>query len=269
MGYYTGQKITVNGAGLYISSTATKRSGRITGTYYIYSPTVTRGRVIVTIYSSYAGKKPANKYGTGWVNTSEIKSAAGSSSSSSSSSAKKPSTPSSSSSATSKPSTPTPVSPNSTANTTTSSATPPASDVTPSGTYPGQLGYLGKVVFLMTESQMKTLEGFSWSVGAEYAEHTRHLKKSKLEFTGPKLGEISFDITLSAFLGTNPMTDWNTLQTYCVNGTAIPFKVGRLNMKYGDYRWVITDLSLSGEHADKEGDWTQVKVSVSLKEYVQ
>lgn len=93
MAYYTGQKITISGAALYAASTSTKAAAYKTGTYYIWEPSVIKGRIRITCYQSYCGKYPASVYVTGWINTSAIKSASGGGSSSGGSSTPAPEQP--------------------------------------------------------------------------------------------------------------------------------------------------------------------------------
>lgn len=260
MGYTKGQAVKLSGAYLYVSSTASSRSGKVTGTYYIWSASVINGRIRITNRSSYVGKTPAGTYVTGWINTSAIPSAA------------KPASTSGSNTKSSieiryiDPSTitayivPTPK-------ITTVNSDVAASDVTPTGKAPGQIGYLGKVLFIVAAGQIKTIQNFSWETSVEYAEHDRHLRGQMLEFTGVNAGTIKFDITLSAYLGTAPMTDYMKLESYMENGTAIPLRIG--TKTYGHYRWVIEKLSMEGQYTDAAGDWTQIKVTVSLREYTK
>jgi hypothetical protein len=243
MAYTQGQKITLSNVALYVSSDAKKKSGTKTGTYYIWSAAVINNRIRITNTSANCGKTPAGKYVTGWIDTSSI--------------------PTTSSTKTTTTTTTT------TKKTTTSDKVTvenvAASDVTPTTTVSGQIGYLGKVVFVVTEKQIKTIENFVWTNTATYVSHERHLGRPMVEFTGAQAGVITFNFTLSAFLGAAPMADYETLLNYQRNGTAIPLKIGK--KAYGHYRWVITSLSYTGEYTDKNGNWIQGVVQVQLKEY--
>lgn len=68
-GYKAGQKINLNKAPLYASSTAATPVGTKTGTFYLWDNTVTNGRIRITVDSKYVGQ--ANGV-TGWINTSSI-----------------------------------------------------------------------------------------------------------------------------------------------------------------------------------------------------
>ena len=62
-------KIFLNGAPVYISSTAKSPSGKLTGTYYIWGSAVINGRYRVTNSAQNIGKTGQV---TGWVNASDI-----------------------------------------------------------------------------------------------------------------------------------------------------------------------------------------------------
>lgn len=249
MGYTQGQKITVSHAGLYYDSYRANPSGYITGTYYIWRATISNGRIAVTNRTSYVGKLPASKYVTGWINTSSIQATAES---------KPPEKPPEPELPVTKPEEP---------DTKVHDPTPPESQVTPTGTSPGQIGYLGTVIFVVSNDQLKTIEDFVESGSASWVEHARHLKKPKLEFTGANAGEITFKFTLSAYLGASPKDDYEKLKEFMEGGIAVPFKIG--GTRYGSYRWVIQKMSRTGTASDKDGDWTQIEVQISLKEYAQ
>lgn len=74
MSYTKGQKVTLSSAALYESSTSKSRSSTISGTYYIWNAGTKNSRVRICEKKSYAGKSPASKYCTGWVNTAKISS---------------------------------------------------------------------------------------------------------------------------------------------------------------------------------------------------
>lgn len=202
MAYTTGQEIYLSSASLYVDSTTATVSNTVTGTYYIWSGSEVNSRIRITTSEDYCGK---SAYVTGWINTSSI---SGSSSSSSSSSTDSSTTSSSSSTS------------SVVTETKTETKVEPDSDV------PGQIGFLGVVVFLVSSSQIKTINDFTWSSSATYAAHARHTKAATVEFTGVEPDEISFSFLLSSYLGTDPMYDYVTLLGYMRTGTAIPLNIG-------------------------------------------
>lgn len=241
MGYTKGQKVTLSKAASYPSSTGSAK-GTVTGTYYLWSAATANGRIRIASSKSNCGKMPESKYVVCWINTTAIKATAtgsitGAKAASSATKAKK------------------------TTGTVTTNIVE-ASNVTPTGKKPGQIGYLGKVLFIVKDSQILTMQGFSISCSASYTEHGRHLKTPTVEFTGVNAQKIQFEITLSQYLGTKPLDQHKKLKNYMEKGIAIPLKLG--GTTYGNYRWCITALTFKGEATDKAGNWTQATESVTL-----
>lgn len=65
--YSKGQAITLTNAALYASSTTSKVSKKVNGTYYVYDGEKINGRYRITNALSKCGKKPTALYVTGWV----------------------------------------------------------------------------------------------------------------------------------------------------------------------------------------------------------
>ena len=61
-----GDKVTLKSAPLYVSSTAGKKSGTVTGTYYIYADGIINGRIRITTPKGCSDC-------TGWVNAADCK----------------------------------------------------------------------------------------------------------------------------------------------------------------------------------------------------
>lgn len=269
MGYTTGQKITLKSAPYYVSATASKSLGTKTGTFYIWSAATQNGRIRVTSKKSYAGKNPASKYVTCWIKTSGISSSTSSNSKTGTSSS---STASGNKSNTTAAKTQKAIAESAAhAQGTSTSGKQSVQTVvkiakvnpgTPPKTVPGQIGYLGKVLFVVSASTIRTLTNFVWTTQAKYSEHERHLKRPTLEFTGLNSEKITFDMELSNYLGASVLASYNTLRSYLSSGTAMPLKIGSLS--YGSYQWCVEALTFKGGTTDKNGNWVTATVSVSL-----
>ena len=70
-----------------------------------------------------------------------------------------------------------------------------------------QIGCLGDIAFQVSADTARTISDMTWSGSANYATHSRHLTDALVEFTGLAPDAISFDVTLSAYLGVSPMAD--------------------------------------------------------------
>lgn len=128
-------------------------------------------------------------------------------------------------------------------------------------------GCLGEIVFEVSANTVRTIDNVVWSGKARYSTHQRHLSNALTEFTGLEPDEIEFDIELSAFLGTNPLTEMVKIWTYQRNGTPLPLVIGE--KPYGKYRWVIVTHSMKYKSYDPSGNVIRSTVSLSLQEYLR
>ena len=99
------------------------------------------------------------------------------------------------------------------------------------------VGCLGSIVFQVSESTVRTLDNLAWSGSARYATHERHLMGALTEFTGMDPERVTFDITLCAELGVDPLTEAKKIATLEDRGQVVPLTIG--TRSYGKYRWTI------------------------------
>ena len=85
------------------------------------------------------------------------------------------------------------------------------------------IGYLGDVVFEVSQQQVKTFGDLRRNASARLASHDLISRKPLLEFTGPALESLSFSMTLSSFLGIEPIEEVQTLRGMRDQGLTIPF----------------------------------------------
>ena len=71
--YTAGTKITLNKASLYTTDKDKNAVSVKTGTYYIYSSSISNNRIRITNSPSNVGKTPIGNYVTGWINIKDIK----------------------------------------------------------------------------------------------------------------------------------------------------------------------------------------------------
>lgn len=127
------------------------------------------------------------------------------------------------------------------------------------------IGSWGNVVFEVSHKEIKTFTGLKWDVGAKFATHERHLKEPLLEFTGTELESISFSISFSAFLGSDPMYEIQKLNSAVKRGEANRLIIG--SRAYGSCRWVATKASHSLDTFDNRGNLLTAKVSITMQSY--
>ena len=128
------------------------------------------------------------------------------------------------------------------------------------------VGMLGGVVFQASDQTVKTFTNFQWSGSSRYETHQRHLGRALTEFIGVDPETASMSITLSSYLGVNPLAEIEAIRLYQSAAIPIPLVLG--NRIYGAWRWVITKFSVSGKFYDAAGTMTHCTVSVSLQEYL-
>ncbi len=133
------------------------------------------------------------------------------------------------------------------------------------------IGYLGTsaeegIMFETSSEKTETPENVAWSGSSRYAVHQRHNTHALTEFTGLEPDKISFDMTLAADLGADPMEELKKLWKYSRDGTALQLLIGE--HAYGKYRWVIKDLKIKAQYFDVHGNQYCTRVSVNLLEYL-
>ena len=89
-----------------------------------------------------------------------------------------------------------------------------------------QVGYLGEIIFTVSDETVETINNFVWSGSARYSTHQRHLTNALTEFVGLDPDKITFDIVVSRFLGVDPYAEVVKIWNYERGGTAIPLTIG-------------------------------------------
>lgn len=129
-----------------------------------------------------------------------------------------------------------------------------------------KIGCLGDIVFEVSDAVIKTISSATWSGSASIHTHQRHLTNSLQEFVGIDPDEFTFSMTLSKYLGVEPLKDIETIFEYERGGVAVPLFVG--TKAYGKDRWLIKSHTVKMESYDGQGNLTVATVDVVLTEYV-
>lgn len=127
------------------------------------------------------------------------------------------------------------------------------------------IGTFAGVTFSVSDKTVKTFNNMKWQVSGKYAEHDRHLKRDLLEFLGPELETISFEMRLSIFLGVTPLTEIIKLRSIIQTGKTDRLVIG--GKVYGSYKWAMTEMSVNLERFDNKGNLLVAIVDVTMKEY--
>lgn len=127
------------------------------------------------------------------------------------------------------------------------------------------IGAFAGVTFSVSDKTVKTFNNMKWQISGKYAEHDRHLKRDLLEFLGPELETISFEMRLSVFLGVTPLTEIIKLRSIIQTGKTDRLVIG--GKVYGSYKWAMTEMSVNLERFDNKGNLLVAVVDVTMKEY--
>ena len=129
-----------------------------------------------------------------------------------------------------------------------------------------QIGMLGDIIFVASDSAVRTVTNATWSGSANYSTHSRHIGNALTEFTGLEPDSFSFDMELSLYNGTTIMEWINLLWKYEREGIAVPLTLGEKG--YGKYRWNVVSHTVKMEQYDRYGNLITCTVSVDLQEYL-
>lgn len=129
-----------------------------------------------------------------------------------------------------------------------------------------KVGCLGDIIFTVSSDKIETLDNVQWSGAARYSIHERHLSNALTEYTGIEPDTMSFDITLSIYLGVEPMPELVKLWTYERTGKPLLLVIGEKG--YGKYRWTIESHKIKMKTFDMKGSLSGATVSLNLLEYL-
>ncbi|KAB0577303.1 GpU protein [Fusobacterium naviforme] len=128
-----------------------------------------------------------------------------------------------------------------------------------------KIGCLGNISFVVSDSKIETITGFSRSGSASYAMHQRVNAKELPEFTGVNAGTADLEIMLSSYLGANPFKELRKIKKACERHKKMRLVIG--DDYYGQY--VIQSYQQTGQHYDRQRGVTVCTATVSLLEYVR
>ena len=128
-----------------------------------------------------------------------------------------------------------------------------------------KVGSIGSVVFEVNSENAAILKDYQRTVKANYSTHSLVGQTAIMEYTGTNPTEISFSLTLSAFLGLNPGEQLAKIEEMAKLGQKVVLSIGTLVV--GE-KWAVTDVSSKAERHFRDGDVLAYDVSIKLKECV-
>lgn len=128
------------------------------------------------------------------------------------------------------------------------------------------IGSFGVIVFEVSTDKIQTYDEFQRTNSPRWQEHSIIGQKPILEFEGPGVDTISFNIVLRADLGVNPEEQLVKLRKFARWGQKALFIRG--NQPISTNYWVIDSLIEKHRNIDKLGNVLTIEVELNLKEYV-
>lgn len=125
------------------------------------------------------------------------------------------------------------------------------------------IGSLGRVIFSVSTNKVFTFKDFSKKAEARFHEHTVIARKPKLEYLGPGIGEISFNISLDQALGVSPAGEITKLEILRDSGKAESLVIGGKFIAL----FVVTSITEAWKKVDNRGNLRAAELSISLREY--
>ena len=129
------------------------------------------------------------------------------------------------------------------------------------------IGTFGEVTFEVSSEKVKTFSDLKRNSSARLASHDLIGRKPLLEFGGPGLETLTFNMSLSAFWGLEPMEEAKTLRQMRDEGIAAPFTLN--GEPQGEGLWVMESLSEDWKYIDNNGVPRQIDCQLTLKEYIE
>lgn len=129
----------------------------------------------------------------------------------------------------------------------------------------GVIGSFLDLVFEVSEKKTQTFNDFTRTNEPRYQKHEIIGRKPKLEYIGPGVDSISFDIVFKAELGANPEQQLEMLRRYARVGNKGLFIRG--NQPISVNYWVIERLVETHKRVDNLGNVLEIHVTIDLREY--
>lgn len=123
----------------------------------------------------------------------------------------------------------------------------------------------GDLVFEVSSKKVNTFKNLSRTTEARYEKHAIKHQKPIIEFEGPEVDPVSFDMQLRAELGINPMKELEKWREYAKQGKRAKLIIG--NKPFSNNAFVITKISENYKRVDNKGNILEIEASVEMLEY--
>ena len=129
------------------------------------------------------------------------------------------------------------------------------------------VGTFGALVFETSGFRVHTFSDLRVSTENRFAQHDVHLETPILEYVGPGLTEVVFNMNFNKQWGSDPIASLLILRTYLKGGIVSPLLVGMRPVTLGFNMFVCTSVSEDHRFFDAGGVLFGAAVDVQLREY--
>ena len=127
------------------------------------------------------------------------------------------------------------------------------------------IGYLGELVFEVSDKKVLTFSDFTRSVGSNWTTHQLIDGKPHSEYIGGKLQSINFSVKFTAALGVRPRQMLQKLEKMAEGREVFPLVIG--GRPVGKNQWKITAVSETWGAILNRGEIVSASVAITLEEY--
>lgn len=127
------------------------------------------------------------------------------------------------------------------------------------------IGSYLNVVFQVSDNRVNTFNNFTRTGDARYEKHAIKHQKPLLEFEGPDVESVTFDVKLSVNLGINPLAELEKWKKSWREGKRGIFLLG--NKPVSNNAFVISKVTENHKTFDKKGNVLTIEISLDLLEY--
>jgi hypothetical protein len=129
------------------------------------------------------------------------------------------------------------------------------------------VGTFGVLVFEASGRRVHTFSDLKVATENRFAQHDVHLEMPILEFVGPGLAQVTFNMNFNKQWGSDPIVSLLILRAYLKWGFISPLLVGMRPVTIGFNLFVCTAVAEEHKFFDSNGALFGAAVEVTLKEY--
>lgn len=129
------------------------------------------------------------------------------------------------------------------------------------------IGSFGDIVFATSSVSVLVPNNIGRNIGKRTATHEVIEGKPLVEYLGPDLQTITFDINLRAEYGVRPRKMLDKLAEMAESNEAFLLQIG--GKPIGEHSWVLDSISETWDNIYSGGELSEATVKLSLTEYIE